>query len=216
MARSAPSETQTRHFSSLPAVVKTVAPNARASWIAVVPMPLVPPCTRKRSPAARCPSWKTFAQTVKKVFRDARRLFHGKALWHRQALWAGRQAILGVAAAGDERADAVALTPAGVRGRGGDGARDFHSEDGRCSGRGRILAGALHEVGTVDPGGCDADHDFAGSRHGSWAFGEAEDFRWSGLCDLDVLHRFRRFRKTARACRLRRRSRRARVRRLRW
>ena len=67
MARSAPSETQTRHFSSLPAVVKTVAPNARASWIAVVPMPLVPPCTRKRSPAARCPSWKTLAQTVKKV-----------------------------------------------------------------------------------------------------------------------------------------------------
>src|SRR5674476_1417814 len=41
MARSAPSSTQTRHFSSLPAVANTVAPNARASWIAVVPMPLV-------------------------------------------------------------------------------------------------------------------------------------------------------------------------------
>src|ERR1039457_1702933 len=67
MARSAPRRSQARHFSSLPAVANTVAPNARASWIAVLPMPLVPPCTRMLSPAVRCPSWKTLAQTVKKV-----------------------------------------------------------------------------------------------------------------------------------------------------
>ena len=45
----------------------TVAPNARASWMAVVPMPLLPPCTRMLSPAASRPRSKTFVHTVKYV-----------------------------------------------------------------------------------------------------------------------------------------------------
>ena len=43
---------QAAHFSAEPAVAKTRAPKAWASWIAVVPMPEEPPWTRKRSPAA--------------------------------------------------------------------------------------------------------------------------------------------------------------------
>jgi len=43
IARSAPSCRHTAHLSELPAVAKTRAPKARASWIAVVPMPLLPP-----------------------------------------------------------------------------------------------------------------------------------------------------------------------------
>ena len=39
----APSRSHAAHFSSDPAVANAVAPNAHASWIAVVPMPLVPP-----------------------------------------------------------------------------------------------------------------------------------------------------------------------------
>jgi hypothetical protein len=34
---------QAAHLSSLPAVTMTVAPAALASWMAVTPMPLVPP-----------------------------------------------------------------------------------------------------------------------------------------------------------------------------
>jgi hypothetical protein len=67
IARSAPRSSQARHFSALPAVAKTRAPKARASWIAVVPMPEEPPCTRKDSPAWRPPRSKTLDQTVKKV-----------------------------------------------------------------------------------------------------------------------------------------------------
>jgi len=52
MARSAPSSRQDAHFSALPAVVKTFEPKCLASWMAVVPMPLVPPWTRKLSPGA--------------------------------------------------------------------------------------------------------------------------------------------------------------------
>ncbi|CFP64694.1 Uncharacterised protein [Bordetella pertussis] len=38
---------------------------ARASWMAVVPMPLAPPCTSSASPAARRPRSNTLLQTVK-------------------------------------------------------------------------------------------------------------------------------------------------------
>ena len=57
----------TLHFSAEPAVAITLAPNALASWMAVVPMPLVPPCTRNHSPAASRPRSNTLFQTVKKV-----------------------------------------------------------------------------------------------------------------------------------------------------
>ena len=41
------------------------APKADASWIAVVPMPDEPPCTKRVSPAFSPPRWKTLCQTVK-------------------------------------------------------------------------------------------------------------------------------------------------------
>ena len=67
MARSAPIFSIASHFAAPPAVASTVAPKLFASWIATVPMPDVPPCTRKASPAARRPWSKTLTQTVKKV-----------------------------------------------------------------------------------------------------------------------------------------------------
>jgi hypothetical protein len=71
IASSAPIFRQKAHFSSLPAVATTRAPNACASWIAVVPMPLVPPWTRIVSPFCSRPRWKTFVQTVKNVSGSA-------------------------------------------------------------------------------------------------------------------------------------------------
>ena len=67
MAWSAPKATQAAHFSSLPAVTMTWQPKALASWMAVTPMPLLPPCTSSVSPACSRAMWKTFCQTVKKV-----------------------------------------------------------------------------------------------------------------------------------------------------
>jgi hypothetical protein len=49
----------------------TFAPNALPSWIAVTPMPLVPPCTSSHSPAARRPRSNTLDQTVKKFSGSA-------------------------------------------------------------------------------------------------------------------------------------------------
>ena len=54
------------------AVAITLAPAAFAIWIAVTPMPLFPPCTRKTSPACSRPRSNTLIHTVKKVSgRDA-------------------------------------------------------------------------------------------------------------------------------------------------
>ena len=55
------------HLAGLPAVASTVAPKALPSWIAVVPMPEVPPCTSSVSPAFSAPWPNTLAHTVKKV-----------------------------------------------------------------------------------------------------------------------------------------------------
>ena len=68
---SAPNPTQAAHFSSLPAVAKTRAPNSRASCIAVTPMPLVPPWINTDSPRANRPCMNMFAHTVKNVSGSA-------------------------------------------------------------------------------------------------------------------------------------------------
>jgi len=71
MARSAPSSRQAAHFCALPAVTITRASNALPSRIAVVPMPLAPPCTSRVSPRCRRERSNTFSQTVKKVSGSA-------------------------------------------------------------------------------------------------------------------------------------------------
>ena len=45
----------------------TRAPKALASWIAVVPMPDEPPCTKNVSPIFKPPRSNTLCQTVRKV-----------------------------------------------------------------------------------------------------------------------------------------------------
>jgi NADPH2:quinone reductase len=67
MAWSAPSLTQASHLSSVPAVTITLAPSALAIWMAVTPIPLVPPWISKVSPACNRPRSNTLLHTVKKV-----------------------------------------------------------------------------------------------------------------------------------------------------
>ncbi len=67
MPRSAPSDSQAATFLAEPAVANTRAPRAFASWMAVVPIPLDPPCTSSDSPRASRPRSNTLVQTVKKV-----------------------------------------------------------------------------------------------------------------------------------------------------
>ena len=86
---------------------------ALASWIAKVPMPPAPPCTRKRSPGCSPATMNTFDQTVQATSGSAAALDQVDAGGHRHHL-AGRDGdALGVPAAGEQRAHLVADRPAG-------------------------------------------------------------------------------------------------------
>ena len=67
MLSSAPKRCAHSPLSGPPSVEMAFKPNSRASMSAVEPMPLVPPCTSRVSPARARPVWKRLAQTVKKV-----------------------------------------------------------------------------------------------------------------------------------------------------
>jgi hypothetical protein len=58
-------------LAALPAVMITRASQALASMMAVVPMPLEPPCTSSVSPRCRRARSNTFIHTVKKVSGSA-------------------------------------------------------------------------------------------------------------------------------------------------
>jgi hypothetical protein len=135
------------HFSGEPAVTMIVTPNSLPSRIAVVPMPLVPPWTSSGLAGLRAAALEEVGPDGEEGLGQGRRLDHREAGRHRQALALGRDAILGIAAAGDERADRLALSRAP-----GDGAGDFEPGNGRRPRRRRVEAAALHHVGPVDPG----------------------------------------------------------------
>ena len=78
------------------------------SAIAMVPMPLVPPCTSTQSPSAAKPRSNRLTQTVNKVSGIAAASTSDSTARHQQAGADRRDAIFGIAAAGDERADRLA------------------------------------------------------------------------------------------------------------
>ena len=118
MARSAPRATQAAHFSAEPAVAKTRAPKARASWMAVVPMPLAPPWTRSDSPGGEPAALEHVVPDREEGLGQGRRPRPGRGRWGTgRHCGDRRRAVLGVAAARDERADLLAdgagsVTPA--------------------------------------------------------------------------------------------------------
>jgi hypothetical protein len=86
-------------------------------------------------------------------FRHAGGLGHAQACRHRQGVGLVHHAVLGIAAAGHQRADLVADVPlAGTFAKGCDFASDFQPRRGRCAGWGRITALALKHVRPVDAG----------------------------------------------------------------
>ena len=177
MAWSAPSATQAAHFSSLPAVANTVAPRALAIWIAVTPMPLVPPCTSRVSPGCSRARSNTLLQTVKKVSGRLAASTSLRPCGHRQALGAGAtqySAYPPPATSAHTRspslkpaAPVAAASPATTAGdlqaRHIGGARRHRVMPMRCSTSGRLTPAAAH-----------ADQHFAGARHRHRALGQAQ------------------------------------------
>ena len=134
------------------------------SAIAIVPMPLVPPCTSTQSPSAAKPRSNRLTQTVNRVSGIAAASTSDSASRNGQAGARRRDAIFGIAAAGDQRADLLPDQRARRRARRDDFSRDLEPEDVGRAGRRRIEAPALQYVGPVDPGRGDLDQDFVRAR----------------------------------------------------
>ena len=113
----------------------------------------------------------------------------------RQALGARHGGVLGVAAAGNERRDAVArrerraVGPRRLRAGRHDGAGQLETRDVGGSGRRRVLAHPLHHVRPVDAGRRDFDEHLARARNGHGPLGHSENIWASRPGDFDDAHR---------------------------
>ena len=187
MARSAPSVSQTAHFSGVPAVAKTRTPSALASWIAVVPMPLAPPCTKMALAGGQAGAVEEVGPHGEDGLGQRRGGKHVEARGQRQDLGRGHGAISGVSAAGEKRTHGVA-GPQGIdaRAHAYDRPGDFETGDIRGAGRRRVMPAPLQEIGMVDPGRGGRDQHLAG--RGRRPLGEAQNLGPAGPGDLDAGH----------------------------
>ena len=178
-----------RIFPREPAVAITLAPKALASWIAVVPIPDVPPWTSSVSPAMSPPRWKTLCQTVKKVSGSAAASTIERPVGNGQRVALMDGDIFGIAAAGHQRHHRIAnLEPRRAAAERHDMAGDFQARKvGGALGR-RIAALALQHVGPIDAGRCDRDQDLALERMGHRPLDRFEHIRSAGLVDRDGGH----------------------------
>ena len=137
------------------------------SAIAIVPMPLVPPWTSTQSPSAAKPRSNRLTQTVNSVSGIAAASTSDRRFGNGQAGAGRRDAIFGIAAARDQRADLLADERLSALARLDDLAGDLEAEDVGRAGRRRIEPAPLEDVGPVDAGRGDLDQHFAGpgSRH---------------------------------------------------
>ena len=147
----------------------------------------MPPCTSSVSPACSRPRSNTLVHTVKNVSGMAAASTERAAGRHRQALHGGHGAVLGVAAAGDERADRVALAPAPGRAGAGRPDRDDVTGDletGQVGGarRRRIRPAPLQHVGPVDAGGRHLHQHLARAGHRPRALDQAQHRRAARAC----------------------------------
>ncbi|GCC46094.1 hypothetical protein chiPu_0029950, partial [Chiloscyllium punctatum] len=116
-------------------------------------------------------------------FRNRTGFLHRELRRHGHRLRVLRDAILRVAAAGDQRHHLVADLVLGAFAERHHFARDLEAGQVAGAGRRRIGAGALRDVGTIDAGGRDLDQDLAGLRHRQRAGLRHQHLRATGLAD---------------------------------
>ena len=186
---SAPSARQASSLSAVPAVTATRAPSSRASWIAIVPMPLEPPWTSSTSPGRRPAAMKTLAHTVQ-VTSGSAAASTSPMPRRAPAELADRDGdLLGVPTAGHQRAHLVADGPGlDARTDRRDPAGALHPRVRRGAGRRVVVTLALQGVGPVHPGRDDVHDDLAGTGLGVGDLCQDEDLGAAGFGDRDGAH----------------------------
>ncbi|MNY49963.1 hypothetical protein D3C86_1854340 [compost metagenome] len=98
-------------------------------------------------------------------------------------------AVFGIAATGNQGADAIANGIILHTNAGGDHhASDLQARDIRCAGRRCVLAAALQHVRAVNPGGGDLHQDLPLLQGRQRPLCDNQNFRFAGLADLNGFH----------------------------
>ncbi len=119
---------------------------------------------------------------------------HIEAVGHDQAMAMIDEAIFGIAAARQKRADIAPEQPFGnAVAQCDDLARHFEPQCLACPRRRRVFSLALHQVGMVDARKGGADQNLAFARNGNVAFGNAQYVGSARRIDRDRSHRPRQF-----------------------
>ena len=122
-------------------------------------------------------------------FRDGAGLQHRQRRRHRHRLGSLRDAVLRIAATGNQRHHLVAeLVLAGACADRDDFACNFKAGQIAGAGRRRIRTGSLRDVGTIDACGYHLDQDFARPGAGHRAGFGQKHLRAAGLADADHGH----------------------------
>ena len=167
----------------------TVHPSALAIWIANVPIPPAPPCTRYVSPGARCAIWYTVPWIVHAASGRAAASTRVTPSGHGQQLALGHGYFLRVRAPAQQRAYLVTDLPAGdLRAQPDDPARAFHAGVGRRSRRRGVVALPLQDVCPVEPGRRDLHEHLARAGHRVGHFLQAQDLGSARMGDDDRTH----------------------------
>ena len=162
MARSAPRRSQAAHFSADPAVANTRDPARARQLNRRRADPARPAVHEERLPGLQPSAREDVRPHGEERFRDGGRRDDIEPPRHRQALRGRRDAILGVAAPCDERADLVAHAPIAHLGAPlFDRPRHFEAGNVGRAGRRRISPETLEDVGPIDARGGDLDQHLA-------------------------------------------------------
>ena len=151
-------------FSALRTVVNTVAPNALASWIAVVPMPLAPPWISTALAGLELAALEEVVPDGEVVLRQRRGAAACRSPWAAAGIAAPARCNIrrrSRRASARTRASPT-FHPRDAVAQRGDRAGGLEAGQVRGARRRRIGAGALGDVGPVDAGRGDLDQDLAG------------------------------------------------------
>ena len=164
-------------------------PSRGASWMAIVPMPELPPCTSRVSPGRSPASMKTFDHTVQVTSGSAAACTRSTPAGTGNSCPTGTATCSAYPPPESRAADLVAdRPPVDPLAQAGDPAGALQTRVRRGAGRWVVVPFALQQVGPVDRGGGDRDEHLARAGDGVRYLLPGQDLGSTRPADHDGAH----------------------------